>query len=76
MNTTLIRGDLDHWPLQLTNYREGKTTPVRRLDAANAFSLYDMHGNVWEWCLGDWYDSYTGAPTDESAWLDRVENDF
>jgi len=44
-----------------------KTTAVGNFPP-NTFGLYDMHGNVMEWCQDVWHDNYNGAPTDGSAW--------
>ena len=60
-------------PNQLGNYAwfyensGGKTHPVGQKQP-NAFSLYDMHGNVWEWVADTYDNNYDGAPADGSAW--------
>ena len=48
----------------------GQTKPVG-LKFPNTLGLFDMSGNVREWCADHWHDNYKGAPQDGSAWLDR-----
>jgi len=53
----------------------GETKPVG-LKFPNELGLYDMSGNVREWCEDVWHENYEGAPDDGSAWVKGGEQNF
>ena len=51
------------------NANSGGTTHPVASKLANAFGLFDMYGNVWEWVQDTFHNNYNDAPNDGSAWV-------
>ena len=51
------------------NANSGSNTNPVAQKRPNAFGLYDMHGNAWEWVQDTYHENYPGAPSDGSAWV-------
>ncbi|CCQ49975.1 Protein of unknown function DUF323 [Crocosphaera watsonii WH 8502] len=52
-----------------------ETTPVGYFAVANGFGLYDMYGNVREWCDDLWHRNYLGCPDDGQTWITHTDEE-
>jgi formylglycine-generating enzyme required for sulfatase activity/uncharacterized caspase-like protein len=77
-------GQIDMWDGEVRGKYREVTVNVNSFQP-NAWEIYQMHGNVWEWCLDEWHDSYADKPENlkkqgNQAWgdlnVDEIDNRF
>ncbi len=63
-------GDDEYLLYRYANYGQRNSGPMKAGSfRPNAWGIYDMLGNVWEWVEDCWHDDYSGAPSDRRAWV-------
>lgn len=77
INTNIVNydGNYPYGQAAKGEYRQ-KTIVVGSLGVANAFGLYDLQGNVWEWCQDIYQPNYNGAPTNGKAWEQTTDDNY